>query len=48
MPASAETGKNGTVILSTPRQYFEVVDELSNTERGENGFGSTDKENSDG
>jgi len=30
-------------ILHTPRQYFEVVDELSNTNRGSNGFGSTDK-----
>jgi len=25
-------------------QFFEVVEELSDTERGERGFGSTDKE----
>ena len=25
------------VILHTPRQYFEIVDELGDTERGENG-----------
>jgi len=30
-------------ILHTPRQYFEVVNGLSNTSRGANGFGSTDK-----
>ena len=31
------------VILPTPRQYFEVVDELSITKRGAKGFGSSDK-----
>ena len=28
-------------IIETPRQYFEIVDELSETERGASGFGST-------
>ena len=32
-----------SVILPTPRQYFEVVDELNSTKRGIKGFGSTDK-----
>ena len=32
------------VLLNTPRCYFMEVDELSDTERGINGFGSTDKE----
>lgn len=31
------------VLLNTPRCYFMVSDELSATERGENGFGSSDK-----
>ena len=31
------------VVLHTPKQYFEVVDDLSVTKRGKNGFGSTDK-----
>lgn len=30
------------VLLNTPRCYFMEVDELSDTERGEKGFGSTD------
>lgn len=30
-------------IIETPKVFFEVVNELSETERGENGFGSTDK-----
>ena len=30
-------------VIETPRQYFDVVEELSETERGTNGFGSTDK-----
>ena len=30
------------VLLNTPRCYFMEVDELSHTERGVNGFGSTD------
>ena len=29
------------VLAETPMMNFEVVDELSNTERNENGFGST-------
>lgn len=33
------------VLLSTPRCYFMVSDDLSETERNENGFGSTDKAN---
>ena len=32
------------VLLNTPRCYFMEADELSDTERGERGFGSTDKE----
>jgi len=31
------------IILHTPKQYFEIVDELSDTKRGSKGFGSTDK-----
>lgn len=31
------------VLLNTPRCYFMVSDELSVTERGDKGFGSTDK-----
>ena len=31
------------VLMNTPRCYFMVSDELSATERGENGFGSTDE-----
>lgn len=31
------------VLMSTPRTYFMQVDELSETPRGDNGFGSTDK-----
>ena len=31
-------------IIATPLQYFDVVEELSDSERGEKGFGSTDKE----
>jgi len=31
------------VLMSTPRCYFMESDELSDTERGEKGFGSTDK-----
>ena len=31
------------VILDTPRVFFNVKDELSETERGSDGFGSTDK-----
>jgi len=31
-------------VIATPMQFFEVVDELSDSERGEKGFGSTDKE----
>jgi len=30
-------------IIKTPRMFFKVVDELSDTKRGSNGFGSTDK-----
>ena len=30
-------------LIDTPRCYFMVSDELSATERGENGFGSTDE-----
>lgn len=38
--------KSGTAvaqacIIETPRQYFEIVDELSETERGASGLGST-------
>ena len=31
------------VLLETPKCFFMVSDELSETERGQNGFGSTDK-----
>lgn len=31
------------VVVETPRVQFDIVDELSTTERGSNGFGSTDK-----
>ena len=31
------------VLMSTPRCYFMVSDELSETLRGDNGFGSSDK-----
>jgi len=31
-------------LINTPRCYFMEVDELSETERGVSGFGSTDKE----
>ena len=30
------------VLLETPKMFFEVVDELSETIRGDGGFGSTD------
>jgi len=30
-------------LLETPKMFFEVVDELSKTARGDGGFGSTDK-----
>lgn len=30
------------VVIATPKQKFDVVDELSSTTRGEDGFGSTD------
>ena len=33
------------VLLETPRCYFMVVDELSETERNTSGFGSTDAKN---
>ena len=36
------------VILHTPKQYFEVVNELTKTKRGDNGFGSTDKRTNNG
>jgi len=29
-------------IIETPRIFFEIVDELSDTKRGSKGFGSTD------
>lgn len=32
-------------LINTPKVYFMEVDELSDTERGLKGFGSTDKEN---
>lgn len=37
----AGTAVAQAVVLETPKMLFEVVDELSETERGENGFGST-------
>ena len=30
-------------IMETPKCFFDVVDELSDTERGEKGFGSSDR-----
>ena len=47
-PIKAGQAVAQAVILHTPRQYFEVVNELSDTQRGKNGFGSTDKRISDG
>ena len=31
------------VLLETPKCFFMVSDEISETERGEKGFGSTDR-----
>ena len=42
-PIKAGTAIAQACIIETPRQFFEVVDELTDTKRGENGFGSTDK-----
>ena len=33
------------VLLSTPKTYFIISEELSETKRGEKGIGSTDKDN---
>ncbi len=38
---SAGTAIAQACIIETPRQFFEVVDELTETKRGHNGFGST-------
>jgi len=44
-PPVIEAGKAVAqcVLMSTPKCYFMVSDELSETQRNENGFGSTDK-----
>ena len=42
-PIVAELAIAQCVLLHTPRQTFELVEELTKTERGSNAYGSTDK-----